>query len=206
MPLGMRLSAQQKGALSRGKQTEAAIREIKRIEPDMYKELTKEFRKEARAIGEELRSQHVPQRGSPLSGMAPKTLDRRQSNRKYVDRYRYHKPGVKIVVGSRDGGRRKTRPIVAIRFQARKNAPGYQILELAGTVNPQGKTYRGRNLIQGLKTAGYPLGDGGRFVIPPFYAKKNEVTRMAERIVLRYSERVSAKLAAKVRKQQGVVS
>jgi len=206
MPLSMRFSAEQRGALSRGKQTEAAIREIRRLEPDLYKQLTKEFRTEARAIGNELKSRYVPQRGSPLSGMAPKTLDGRKSNRKYIDRYRYHKPSVKVVVGSRDGGRRKTRPIVAIRFQARKNAPGFQILELAGTKNPQGKTYRGRNLIQGLRTAGFPLGDGGRFVIPPFYEKKNEVTRMAERIVVKYSDRVSRKLAAKVRKQQGVSS
>lgn len=191
--------------LNRGKQTEWALREIRRIEPELYKDLRKEFRREAKALGEELRAQHVARRGSPLSGMAPKTLDGRQTNRKYVDRYRYYKPSVKVVLGSRSGGRKKTRSIVAIRFQSRGNAPGFSIMELAGTVNPQGKSYRGRNMIQGLATAGYPLGDGGRFVIPPFYEKQNEVTAMAERMVLKYSERVSQKLAAKVRKKQGVV-
>lgn len=202
MPLSMRLATNRQ--LKRGGQTEAAIRELRRIEPDLYKELRQDFRKEAKAIGEELRSRHVPRRGSPLSGFAPKTLDARDSNRDYIDRYRYYKPSVKVVIGSKRGGRFKTRPIVAIRFVSRNKAPGFTILERAGSRNPNGLSYRGRNLIQGLRTAGYPLGDRGRFVIPPFYEKKNEVTAMAERIVKKYSQRVSRRLSAKVRRQQGV--
>lgn len=207
MPLSMRFS--QGRELSRGKEIDFAIRTLKRMDSAVYKEFTDEFRTKAKAIGEELRSRNLPQRGSPLSGMAPRTINRRRatSNADYLNKYLYNKPRVKIFIGSRNRGmKRRTRPIVAIRFEAKKGAAGFQIMELAGTKNPNGVSYRGRNMIEGLRTAGFPLGDGGRFVIPEFYRRRPEIMAMAERTLAKYMDRVSAELAAKVRRKSRFAS
>jgi len=95
---------------------------------------------------------------------------------------------------------------VAIRFEAKKGAAGFQIMELAGTKNPVPSNYRGKNMIQGLATAGFPLGDGGRFVIPEFYRRRPEIMAMAERTLAKYMDRVSAELAAKVRRNSRFAS
>lgn len=206
MPLSMRFSEGKQ--LTRGKEIDFAIRTLKQIDSGVYKEFTDEFRTEAKKIAAELKT-NIPKR-SPLSGMKPAILARRgaTSNADYLDIYQWRMPSVKIVIGSRSrGGRRRSRPVVAIRFRDSRKTAGFSILELAGAENPNGVTYRGRNMIQGLKKKKYPLRGGGdipkgRFVIPDFYERKPEIMAMAERILLKYSEKVSRRLADKVRKAQ----
>jgi hypothetical protein len=201
MALSMRFSTGRE--LTRGKQIDFAIRTLKQIDSEVYKEFTSEFRTEAKKIAAELKT-NIPKR-SPLSGMKPAVLAKRsaESNADYLDIYQWRMPTVKIIIGSRSrGGRRRSRPVVAIRFRDSRKTAGFSILELAGTKNPQGVTYRGRNMIQGLKTAGHPLNEGGRFVIPEFYRRKPEIMATAEKVLLKYSKRVSEDLAEKVRRAQ----
>jgi hypothetical protein len=49
-------------------------------------------------------------------------------------------------------------------------------------------------LVKGLQTAGYGLGDRGRFVIPQFYQKESAVRAIAIRILKKFGDKVSRRL------------
>ena len=88
---------------------------------------------------------------------------------------------------------------MSIQFNDRRPNAGLSILELAGTANigkdKGGLTQRGRNMIRGLDTAGYPVKKGlGRFVIPEFKEKQGEATRIAVGILERYAAKVNRRL------------
>jgi hypothetical protein len=57
-------------------------------------------------------------------------------------------------------------------------------------------TYRGDNLVQGLKTAGYGVKAGlGRFLIPQAKGDANQVTRIAVRIIEKYVALVNRRIS-----------
>ena len=76
--------------------------------------------------------------------------------------------------------------------------PAFAILELAGTANKGkdkgGMTQSGLNMVQGLRTKGYDLGDRGRWVIPQWYKQEGNVRAIAVRIMDKYGQKVSRKL------------
>lgn len=193
MAVSMRIGSPGK-KMTRAKNLDFAIRTLKTIDPESHKAFQESFKTQAKQIGRELK-ENIPRANKVPSGFQPR-------NAAEGSFYVYKKPTMKIVMGSRNKGRRRTGgrslPVVKIVFSDRRPTAGFSILELAGTENRNGITYRGRNLIRGLRTKGMPLKDGGRFVIPEFYDRRPEILRMAELILLRYAKRVNADLAKRV--------
>jgi len=190
MAVSMRIGSPGK-KMTRAKSLDFAIRTLKTIDPESHKAFQESFKTQAKQIGRELK-ENIPRANKVPSGFQPR-------NAAEGSFYVYKKPSMSIVMGARHrGSRRRSRPVIKIVFSDRRPTAGFSILELAGTENRNGITYRGRNLIRGLRTKGMPLKDGGRFVIPEFYDRRPEILRMAELILLRYAKRVNADLAKRV--------
>jgi len=164
----------------------ALLAELKAVEPGLVNELKKEFRSELKPVGKRLAG-NIPS-GSPLSGFT--------RNKGGEPPYLWRKPNPSISVAGR-AKRARRQKLVAIQFKQ----PAFAIMELAGSANrgkdKSGMTQRGLNLVRGLATKGYPLGDRGRWVIPQWYEQEPEVRRIATNILQKYGEKVSRKFKAK---------
>jgi hypothetical protein len=161
------------------------VRELKKVDADLYNEFRREFRQEMKPLGDKLAS-NIPVK-SPLSGF----LGRNGAEAPYL----WRKSNASISVGSRSRGRKRaSREVVSINFKQ----AAFNILELAGVANKGkdkgGMTYRGENLVRGLAKAGYPLGDRGRWVIPQYYKMQPQVRQKAIAILQKYGDKVSRKL------------
>jgi hypothetical protein len=161
----------------------ALIKELRAVDKELINELRREFRNDLKPIATSLAS-GAPAK-SPLSGFT--------KGRGAQAPYLYRKPSASIKVSTR-ARPGKAQNLVAIRF----GQPALSILELAGVSNvgknKGGMTQRGLNLVQGLRTAGYSMGDRGRFVIPQFYRKESEVRAIAGKILQKFGDKVSRKL------------
>jgi hypothetical protein len=167
---------------------QALIRELKKVDADLYNEFRKEFRSEMKPLADKL-ANNIPKQ-SPLSGFAGKNGAEMP--------YLWRKVNPSITVGSRSRGRnRATREVVSINFKQ----AAFSILELAGVANKgktkAGMTHRGLNLVRGLEKVGYPLGDRGRWVIPQYYKEQGAVRDKAIKILQKYGDKVSRKLGAR---------
>lgn len=162
---------------------DALIRELKAVDKELVNELRREFRSELSPIAKGLAG-GAPAK-SPLSGF---------TKAKGAELpYLYRKPSASIQMAGRTKPGRKQN-LVSIRLKQ----PAINILELAGVSNKGkdggGMTQRGRNLVQGLATKGYSLGDRGRFIIPQFYKKEPAVRAIAVRILQKFGDKVSRRL------------
>jgi len=161
----------------------ALLRELKDIEPGLVNEFKKEFRSDLQPVAKKLAGNIPPT--SPLSGFTK----RHGGELPYL----WRKPNPSIVVAGRAGRARKQK-LVSVQFKQ----PAFAILELAGTANKGkdkgGMTQRGLNMVQGLRTKGYDLGDRGRWVIPQWYKEEGNVRAIALRIMDKYGQKVSRKL------------
>jgi hypothetical protein len=158
---------------------EEVLRELKQVEPGLVAEFRKEFRKDLAPFANRLKTNIPPT--SPISGFNPRTPS---ANSPYI----FKKPTAKIDVDFRPRRRRRGEfPVVRILFNDRRPNAGFSILETAGT--------RGVNrLSKALTTAGFPLGDRGRWVIPQFYENKEETASIARTILDKYATKVNRKL------------
>lgn len=161
----------------------AILKELKSVDSGLVNELRRELRSELQPIAKALAG-NAPAK-SPLSGFT--------KGRGGELPYLWRKPTASISVSGRAKPGR-TKSLVAIKFKQ----PAFNILELAGTANKGkdkgGMTQRGRNLVQGLQTAGYGLGDGGRWVIPQFYRQESSVATIAAKVLSKYADKVNRKL------------
>jgi len=164
----------------------ALLDELKAVEPGLVNEFKKELRSELKPVGKELAG-NIPA-GSPLSGFTKA----KGGEAPYL--WRKPTPSIKVAGRARRARRQK---LVAIQFRQ----PAFAIMELAGSANQgkdkSGMTQRGLNLVQGLRTKGYPLGDRGRWVIPQWYEQEGRVVNIAVGILQKYGEKVNRKLKAK---------
>lgn len=168
---------------------QTVLKELKALEPNLRKELVAEMKDDIKPIGTDLLSKIPP--AAPISGFSPT-----RGESPYV----WRKPT--MIVKTPFAKRAKqpgTFPVVSIQFNDRRPNAGLSILELAGTANigknKAGLTQRGRNMIKGLDTAGFPIKKGlGRFVIPEFKERQSEATRIAVGILERYAAKVNRRL------------
>jgi len=161
----------------------AIIKELKSLDTDLVKEFRREFRSELQPVAKSLAG-NAPAK-SPLSGFT--------KGKGGELPYLWRKPTASISVAGRAKPGR-TQKLVAIQLKQ----PAFNILELAGTANKGkdggGMTQRGLNLVKGLQTAGYGLGDRGRWVIPQFYRREPSVRAIAVKVLNKYAEKVNRKL------------
>jgi hypothetical protein len=166
------------------------VTELKRIEPDLYNEMRREFRRELRPDADSLTA-NIPS-ASPLSGMtrrgnrALQTIDQRSP-------YVWKKPKAKIEIDFRSR-KRKSRPIVRIIFNDKRPYSAFSILETARTSRNQ----RGANMIQGIE-GHTPARGKGRWVIQQFYDRRERLVDIARQILQAYGVKVSARMARRVR-------
>jgi hypothetical protein len=165
------------------------VKELDKVEPGLRTVFQKDLKDSLNPVKNALLSQ-VPG-GSPLSGMAP---GRGQSP------YIWKKPS--SIVRTTFAKRAKEPGMVgavSIEFSDRRPNAALSILELAGTAG-KGKTgsglsQRGRNMIQGLATAGYPLKSGpGRFILPNWKREQGRAFDIAQRLLEKYAARVGRRI------------
>lgn len=161
-------------------------RELKDLDKDLYNQFRREMRAELKPFADKLQS-NIPST-SPLSGMSRRPPRGRQS----IDErqpFVYKKPRARIVVGSgriREG--RSGTSIIKIVFNDRRPTSAFSVMETAGT--------QGSNRVsRALATAGYPLRKRGRFVIPDFYERENQIVGTARKVLQKYSRMVSKRFA-----------
>lgn len=184
MPLGVRVGSAGRDSRS----FQAVMSELRRLDKTSFEEFKREFRSEAKKVGSQLKSQ-LPSR-APISGFRP-------VNAPDGSYYAYRKPTMSIQIGGR--ARSRGRKVAAILFKDRRPTAGFSILELAGTKSV-GLTQSGRNMIRGLNKTQYKLRNGGRFVIPPFYERRDKIRKTAGNILERWSAKVSRRLAKDARR------
>jgi hypothetical protein len=168
------------------------LAELKNVDPGLRKALQKEMRDDLKPIVTGLAGK-IPKQ-SPLSGFG--------ANAQAGTAYRWGAVGGSVItpLGKR-AKRRGFYPVVSMKFRTRGSGKaGFEILELAGSVNKgkdrKGMTYRGNNLVQGLKTAGYEVKGGlGRFLIPEAKGDADKVTRIAIRIIEKYVALVNRRIS-----------
>jgi len=161
----------------------ALIKELRAVDKELLNEMRRDFRSDLQPIAKGL-ANGAPSK-SPLSGFTKA----KGAQAPYL--YRKPSASVKVSTRARPG---KAQNLVAIRF----GQPALSILELAGVSNvgkdKAGMSQRGLNMVKGLQTAGYGLGDRGRFVIPQFYQKESAVRAIAIRILKKFGDKVSRRL------------
>jgi hypothetical protein len=165
------------------------VKELDRVEPGLRTVFQKELKDGLNPVKTSLLNK-VPG-GSPLSGMAPG---------KGESPYIWKKPN--SIVRTTFAKRAKEPGMVGavtIEFSDRRPNAALSILELAGTAG-KGKTgsglsQRGRNMIQGLATAGYPLRTGpGRFILPHWKNEQGKAFEIARRLLEKYAARVGRQI------------
>lgn len=168
---------------------QVVLNELRALEPNLRKELVAEMKRDVKPIGTDLLSK-IPG-APPLSGFSPSRGD---------SPYIWRKPRMSVKTPFAKRAKKPgTFPVVSIQFNDRRPNAGLSILELAGSANigkdKGGLTQRGRNMIKGLDTAGFPIRKGlGRFVIPEFKEKQGQATRIAVGILERYAAKVNRRL------------
>lgn len=166
------------------------ITELKAVDKNLFNELRREMRADIRPIANQLKA-NIPSK-SPLSGFDRRARGVRQSIDERAP-FVYRKPSVSIDVGSRSRGRRRgmyrTEPVVRLRTTDKRPSSGFSVLETAGTRSSSNR------IAKGLATAGYRLGDRGRWIIPQFYNRQDELVRITRRILQTYAKQVSKRLA-----------
>lgn len=167
-----------------------AMYHLRKTDKDLFNQMRKDFRTAIKPIAKDLQG-NIPRGGSPLSGMS--RSPRKARTMKSADQrspYVWKLPSTKIDIGTRRSGRRGTQSIVRIRFLDKRPFSAFSILETAR----QSATPRGQNMIAGI-TSKFPNNGKGRWVIQQFYDRRQEMLRIAGRVVGKYSRQVSRKIA-----------
>jgi len=170
-----------------------ALTELRKADKDLYNQMRTEFRREIKPIARELQS-NIWRGGSPLSGMSRSA--RISKSAKPVDQrgpFVWKLPGTKIDVGSRRSGRRGTRNVVRINFTDNRPYSAFSVLETAR----QGRSQRGENMIVGIEKKVSANGKG-RWVIQQFYDRRQEMVRIAGKVIGKYTARVNRRLAKRI--------
>ena len=170
-----------------------ALTELRKADNDLYNQMRSEFRREIKPIARELQS-NIWRGGSPLSGMSRSA--RISKSAKPVDQrgpFVWKLPGTKIDVGSRRSGRRGTRNVVRINFTDNRPYSAFSVLETAR----QGRSQRGENMIVGIEKKVSANGKG-RWVIQQFYDRRQEMVRIAGKVIGKYTARVNRRLAKRI--------
>jgi len=167
------------------------MQELRDLDKDLYNQMRREMRSELKPLADKLHQQ-IPST-SPLSGMSRRPPRGRQDISQRAP-FVFKRPRPRISVGT---GRIKSGAsgvsLVKIVFNDRRPTSAFSVMETAGTQGPN-------RVARALNTAGFPLrrrgrGKGGRFVIPEFYERENEVVGTARRILQKYARMVSKDLA-----------
>lgn len=162
--------------------------ELRKLDPNLRKELTREMREAIKPIGRTLGAKIPAQ--PPLSGFAPAV-----GSSPYI----WRKPTMSVRAPF---GKRAKKPgfypVVSIRFNDRRPNAGLSILELAGTANigrdKKGLTPQGEAMIRNLNRV-FPVKNGlGRFIIPEFPQQRAEATRVAVDILKKFAAKVNRRL------------
>lgn len=122
--------------------------------------------------------------GAPLSGMRNNNGDTKWGN-------------VKATISTRPGRQRfGWGDLVTINVDAGKNARGMYIAEFAGSKNPNGSPIDARGpWFIGMLNLRVPRWDkGGRYVYRAFMPFKDNIYRLAESLVEKWTDRVSEEL------------
>ena len=170
-----------------------ALTELRKADNDLYNQMRRDFRREIKPIAKELQS-NIWRGGSPLSGMSRSA--RISKSAKPVDQrgpFVWKLPGTKIDVGSRRSGRRGTRNIARISFTDTRPYSAFSVLETAR----QGRSQRGENMIVGIEKKVSAKGKG-RWVIQQFYDRRQEMVRIAGKVIGKYTNRVNRRLAKRI--------
>ena len=170
-----------------------ALYELRKADKDLYNQMRREFRRELKPIAKELQS-NIYRGGSPLSGMSRSA--RISKSVKPVDQrapYVWKLPGTKIDIGSRRAGRQGSRNIARITFMDKRPYSAFSVLETAR----QARNYRGANMIAGIESKA-PANGRGRWVIQQFYDRRQEMVRIAGKVIGKYTARVNRRLAKRI--------
>jgi hypothetical protein len=166
------------------------VKELDKVEPGLRVVFQKDFKDSLNPVKNSLLSK-VPG-AAPLSGMAPG---------KGSSPYIWKKPN--SIVRTTFAKRAKEPGMisaVSIEFSDRRPNAALSILELAGTAGKgaagKGMTQRGKNMIAGLQTAGYPLRQGpGRFILPNWKGEQGRAFEIAQRLLEKYAARVGRRIS-----------
>lgn len=163
------------------KNLKEVLAELRKVEPDLRKELPKEMRSEIKPYAQKL-GQAIPKQ-APLSGMSRKSG--------VTGRWLWASVGNRVVTPL---GKRTKKPgfypVVSMRFRSGSKAAGYEIVEKAR----YGSSPQGQAFIRNLNSR-YPVRGGlGRFVIPEARESGGEVFRVAQQIIEKYVAKVNRRL------------
>lgn len=159
----------------------AVLSELRKIDPDLKKELQKEMRTELKRPANFF-GDNIPTT-APLSGMS--------ASRGAQPPWLWTKVGNRIVtpVGKR-AKKPGFYPVVSLRYRSGRKSAGFEITELARS----GRSARGDAFVANLN-ARYPVQGGlGRFVIPAFRDSGDDVTKVAVQILEKFMTKVNRRL------------
>jgi hypothetical protein len=159
------------------------LAELRRVDPNLRKELQKEMRSGLKPIVSKLQA-GIPKE-SPLSGFANVAGGGRWAWGAVTGRTqtplgkRAKKPGFY--------------PVVSMSFRSRGSVAGFEILELAGSKST-GSTPQGRGMIRALNAAAPMKGGLGRFVIPEARGEADSALSIARGIIEKFVEKVNRRI------------
>jgi hypothetical protein len=163
------------------------LKGLRNLDKDLYNQMRRDFRSAVRPTARQLAA-NIPY-SSPVSGLSPNAKYARQP----IDQrapYVWKKPSASIDVGSIGRGwrkgRQKIQPVLRIRFNDKRPNSAFSVLERAS---------KGR--LAGVVGERFEFGDRGRWVIPQFYSKQQELFGVARKILLDYAKRYSLEIATK---------
>lgn len=167
------------------------LKELRQLDPNLRKYLQAELKRDLKPYANDLAKKSPPQ--SPISGFGARA--------KSDSIYRWGPVNGSVVTPL---GKRAKKPgfypVASMKFTTRgKGKAGFEILELAGTVNRgrdrKGMTWRGNNLVRGLQSAGYPMKGLGRFILPKAGDNWREVSAIAIRIIEKFTKLVNRRIS-----------
>jgi hypothetical protein len=159
------------------------LAELKKIDPNLRKELQKEMRTGLKPIVSKLQG-GIPKQ-APLSGFANAAAGSR-----------YGWAGVTGRTQTPLGKRAKKPgfyPVVSMSFRSRGKVAGFEIMELAGSKS-SGATPQGRGMISALNRAAPIQGGLGRFVIPKAKGEADAALRIARGIIEKFVGKVNRRI------------
>lgn len=160
------------------------IGKMRELDKEIFNQMRRDFRGAIRPFSRSL-AQNIPSK-APVSGLSPNNPRSRQSLDQRAP-YVWKKPSAQIDVGSRVKARRRglpTEAVVRIRFADKRPNAAFSVLE---------RGQNGRLPAQVAKS--YPFGDRGRWVIPQFYRRQDEMVTIAKGILLDYARRFNRLVA-----------
>jgi len=157
------------------------LKELRDLDPNLRRELQKELRSELKPFASRLRD-NIPKQ-APLSGFSKDNAS--------GTRYQWGTvtPGVKTPLGRR-AKKPGTYPVVSMSFTGRNKTAGFNILELAR----QGRTPRGRQMVNSLNQKFPVIGGLGRFVIPEAKKEQDAVVRIARGVIEKFVAKVNRRI------------